>query len=117
MAIWLASYPDGSTRFSEAVAGPHRPRLVVPPWPFLRSRLRAAGGEGFDSQVLDALRDQRRTAKGAWHLAPGLAGVPRRGALISALVKVSARDCLCENGPLTGWDEECALCRPWTEST
>lgn len=100
-AVWLASYPDGAVRMRVEAGKGRRPRITVPPVPFLRELLNQHCGDGFDTQALYRLAGGRPVAS-AW--------VPEARAIaVTALAKLSSTGCHHEGGPLTEWDEQSRL--------
>lgn len=107
-AMWLASYADGVVRGHLDGAPGDRGRLRLPPLAFIRSRLVQQGGEGFDARMLHCLAMPKQ-AMDAWEMYGEMPSM--RAAPVTALLKVSTRDCHHHSGVLTAWNEEAELQR------
>ena len=89
--FWLGSYPDGACRPGK-LRERRRPRIHLPPEPWLRERLTAVGGSGTDQRAL-------------YSLGGNLGGSDQRY-LVRGSVLVSSAFCQHHESVSTPWSQE-----------
>ena len=104
-ALWLASFPDGWVRspYSDKAS---RPRMVLPPAPALREKLRQAGLD--ETRLLSTLQNMRWGDSAHDTYGTGTTADCKRGPAVTALVKVVPDK---HQSNLVVWDEEVTLQR------
>ena len=95
--VWLGSFLDGSSRVRppHADAGTKRVRRILEPADWLCDRLQQQGGKDFHKDVLFSFQT----------------AIPSDELKVCALLRISDRSCVFEQGPLTNWDCEANLQR------